>query len=140
MYPPAGFKPKFHIVSCFIEDPNGEILLLLRQDQKPQGNTWGVPAGKVGVNENHLVAVVREINEETGYIAPTGPDFFETVFVCYPEYDFVYHIFHIVLQERIDVVINPKEHKMFKWVKPKDALSMPLIGGLDECIKIFYRH
>ncbi len=33
------FTPKFEVVSCFVEYKN-EILLLLRQDHKPQHNTW----------------------------------------------------------------------------------------------------
>jgi ADP-ribose pyrophosphatase YjhB (NUDIX family) len=43
---PENFTPKFEVVSCFVEYKN-EILLLLRQDHKPQGNTYGVPAGKI---------------------------------------------------------------------------------------------
>ncbi|MEI6118972.1 MAG: hypothetical protein WCP92_07315 [bacterium] len=35
---PADFNPKFEVVSCFVEYKN-EILLLLRQDHKPQPNT-----------------------------------------------------------------------------------------------------
>ncbi len=43
---PENFTPKFEVVSCFVEY-NDEILLLLRQDHKPEGNTYGVPAGKI---------------------------------------------------------------------------------------------
>ena len=38
---PEDFKEKFEVVSCFIEH-GSEILLLHRQDSKPQGNTHGV--------------------------------------------------------------------------------------------------
>lgn len=54
------------IVGCFLEY-NGKFLILLRQSHKPNGNTWGLPAGKVEENENERDAVVREVYEETGY-------------------------------------------------------------------------
>ena len=48
---PNDFNPKFKVASSFIEH-KGKILLLHRQNHKPQGNTWGVPAGKVDNGEN----------------------------------------------------------------------------------------
>lgn len=44
--PQKDFKPKFEVVSCFVEH-DSKILLLLRQDHKSEPNTYGVPAGKV---------------------------------------------------------------------------------------------
>ncbi|MDR3558310.1 MAG: NUDIX domain-containing protein [Candidatus Pacebacteria bacterium] len=60
---PEKFKEKFEVVSCFIEH-DSKILLLHRQDHKPQGNTWGVPAGKVDKGETLTNAILREIKEE----------------------------------------------------------------------------
>jgi ADP-ribose pyrophosphatase YjhB (NUDIX family) len=61
---PEVFDPKFDVVSCFVEY-KGKILLLHRQDHKPQGNTYGVPAGKVDAGEDIWTTVRREIEEET---------------------------------------------------------------------------
>ncbi|MEI6774245.1 MAG: hypothetical protein WCL18_05665 [bacterium] len=36
---PENFAPKFEVVSCFVEYDN-KILLLCRQDHKPEPNTW----------------------------------------------------------------------------------------------------
>ena len=47
---PPNFSSEFDVASCFVEH-DGEILLLHRQDHKPEGNTWGVPAGKVDEGE-----------------------------------------------------------------------------------------
>ena len=41
------------VVSVFIEH-NGKILLLHRQDHKPQGNTWAMLAGKVDKSDDSL--------------------------------------------------------------------------------------
>ncbi len=135
---PQNFNPKFEVVSCFVEY-NGEILLLYRQDHKPEGNTWGVPAGKVDSGEHILETMVRETQEETGFILPPRQlSYFGKIYVKYPDYDFIYHIYQTKLDQRQKVAINHKEHKDFKWISPENALNMPLIQDLDACIKLFY--
>ncbi|MCF7831735.1 MAG: NUDIX hydrolase [Candidatus Pacebacteria bacterium] len=136
---PENFNSKFDVVSCFVEH-DGEILLLHRQDHKPQGNTWGVPAGKVDDGQEILETMIREIQEETGFMLPSSElSYFGKVFVRYPEYDFVYHMYHTELNQRQDVVISQQEHKDFKWISPKKALEMNLIQDLDACIRLFYK-
>lgn len=135
---PQNFNSRFDVVSCFVEC-NGQILLLHRQDYKPEGNTWGVPAGKVDEGEEIFETIVREIREETGFDIPSSQiKYFRKVYVKYPEYDFIYHIFSTQLNTQQKVAINHKEHKDFKWISPKNALNMPLIRNLDMCIKLFY--
>ena len=135
---PAGFNPKFEIVSCFVEW-EGQFLLLLRQDHKSEGNTWGVPAGKNEKGEKIADAIVREIKEETGIgVGKDKIQYFQKVFVKYPTYEFIYHIFHTKLDKKSEVKISQQEHKAFKWVTPKDSLELPLIAELDNCIKLFY--
>ena len=136
---PEDFNSNFDIVSCFVEY-NGEILLLHRQDHKPEGNTWGVPAGKNNKGEKILESILREIMEETGFeLPPSQLSYFGKVYVRYPEYDFVYHIFHTKLDNIQKVAINHNEHKDYKWISPQKALDMPLIQDLDACIKLFYK-
>jgi len=135
---PQDFHPRFDVVSCFIES-DGEILLLHRQDHKPEGNTWGVPAGKVDKGEEISETMVREIQEETGFQLPQSQlSYFGEVYVRYPRYDFVYHIFHTRLNQRQRVTRNQKEHKDNRWISPGYALDMPLIQDLDACIRLFY--
>lgn len=136
---PQNFSSKFDVISCFVEH-DGEILLLHRQDHKPEGNTWGVPAGKVDVGESILEAMAREIREETGLVLPSSQlSYFRKVFVKYPEYDFIYHIYHTKLDQRQKVAINHTEHKDFRWISPENALNISLIQDLDACIKLFYQ-
>ena len=132
------FNPKFEAVGCFVQC-NGKIILLHRQDHKPEGDTWGIPSGKVRKNERPLNTVLRETHEETGLKIPkNNMEFFFTVFVKFPEYDFIYHIFHTKIGKRAKIKISAKEHKAAKWISPTDALDLPLIGDLDSCIKIFF--
>ena len=135
---PDDFNPSFEVVSCFMEYRD-KILLLHRQDTKPQGNTWGVPAGKLNSKEDKLYGVIREIFQETGFQPKFQEvNYFNKLFVRYPECDFVYHIFSTKLNEKIAVKINLEEHKGFIWISPSKALEIPLIMDLDECIKLFY--
>jgi 8-oxo-dGTP pyrophosphatase MutT (NUDIX family) len=136
---PKNFSSKFDVVSCFVE-VDGKILLLHRQDHKPQGNTWGVPAGKVDKDEDLFKAMVREMSEETGYTAVANElQYFDKLFVRYGDYDFIYHVFHLPLQEKPEIKIHPKEHKTHLWETPENALLMNLIQDEDTCIKMFYK-
>lgn len=132
------FNPQFEVVSCFFEY-DGKILLLHRQDDKPWGNKWGVPAGKVDSNETKTDAMVREIKEETGFnIRPHNLRYFDKVNIRHPDSDFVYYMFNTKLDSQPDIVINLNEHKDFRWVPLMSTLNMSLVSDLDECIKAFY--
>lgn len=135
---PLNFRPRFNVVSCYVEH-NGKILLLFRNSNKSEGNRWGVPAGKIHLGESEQEAMVREIKEETGLeILPEKLDYFNKVYVRYPDYDFVYHIFFLKLDSEPIIKINPREHKEHAWVMPQDALNMKLVPDLDGCIKMYY--
>lgn len=132
------FKERFEVVSCFIEHEE-EILLLHRQDSKPQGNTWGVPAGKVDKGETLEKAIKREIEEELGLaIDSTSLNYFDKFFVRYPDYDFIYHVFHLPIKERPVINLNFDEHKGSIWKTPRESLKLELIPDEDFCIKTFY--
>lgn len=135
---PENFNPVFESVGCFIEF-NGKFILLHRQDDKPEGDTWGLPSGKIKEEEKPQETIVREIKEETGFdISVSQIKFFSKVYVKFPKYDFVYHIFHTKLSDEQKVKISSKEHKDFKWVNPQEALGMNFIQDLDGCIKLVY--
>lgn len=135
---PANFSSRFEVVSCYIEH-DGEILILHRQDHKPEGNTWGLPAGKIDEGENEFDAVTREVLEETGLeIEPGDLEYLEKLYVVYPTYQFIFHMFKLPLKERPRIKINDSEHKECQWVKPVDVLKLDLIPDFDECLKIYY--
>ena len=134
---PEKFTPKFEVVSCFVEYKN-EIRLLLRQDHKPEPNTYWVPAGKVDPGETIEEAMKREWWEET-QIDLSDAKYFDKRYVRYPDYDFIYHMFHKKFTIEPNVIINPNEHKNYTRKKPQEALESDLIRDLDECIKLFYK-
>lgn len=136
---PENFNPKFSAVGCFVEY-NNKILLLHRQNHKAQGNTWGIPSGKIDGGENKLEAMAREIKEETSFELPNSQiKYFQKIYVKFREYDFIYYIFSTKLDKQIRVEINKTEHKNSKWESPANALLMPLIEDLNACIKLYYK-
>jgi len=48
------------VVGCFLEY-NDKFVIVLRHAHKPDGNTWGLPSGKIEQDENDTEAVLREI-------------------------------------------------------------------------------
>lgn len=138
--PTAQFKPRIEVAAIYIEYKE-MILLLHRQEEKSQGNRWGIPGGKVDKNETPLQALIREVKEETGFdISNQAIEFLKTVYVEHNEKDhLIYHMFRTKLQQDPWAVkINFSEHKGFTWVTPADGLKMHLIQDEDPCIRLVY--
>ena len=135
---PDGFDCRAEVASCFIEC-KGEVLFLLREDKKIQGNTWCLPAGKIEYGETPLAAVLREIHEETGLqFDKKTITHLQKVYVRFPDIDFIYHMFRTVIKNKKEIFLNPNEHKDFRWLTPKEAHGYPLIRDEDLCIKLVY--
>ena len=133
--PSPDFKSVCDVAGCIVEH-DGKILLLHRQDYKPEGNTWAGPSGKLENNETPEKAVIREIKEETGInIEDKQLKNFGKFFVYYPNYDFIYYLFYTRLENIPEIKMESKEYQDFKWIEPKEALKMNLIEDEDFCIK-----
>ena len=123
-----------------IVEYNNEILILHRNADKSQGNTWGVPAGKVDKNEKDLDTAIRELYEETGYKAGTDElKFIDTYIWNFPEITVNFPTFKLDLQEKFDVKINPDEHQGYEWISPKKCYEKSdLIHGLQDLLEKVY--
>ena len=139
--PPQDFCAKFEIVSCHIEKDD-KLLFLKRAKNKLQPNTWGVPGGKKDNNETDQEAIIREVFEETNIsIQKKYLSYFKKVYIRYPDYDFIYHIFIYKLpNQSVNITLNPNEHNSCRWVSVKDAISkkLPLILGEETCLRLIY--
>jgi 8-oxo-dGTP pyrophosphatase MutT (NUDIX family) len=142
--PPPDFSPTMEVSSCFIEYGT-RFLSLLRQEWKPQGNTWAVPAGKHEPGERSIDGVVtdaavrREVKEKIGIILhPERLHFFRTIYVRFLDFDFVYHMFHERFYAQPEVYIDPKDHKDYRWFTPEEYLRADFMEDEDVCVKMFY--
>ena len=137
---PENFKPDLEVVGCLVEC-GGKIILIHRQNNKLEGNKWGIPAGKIDKTDlNIKEAMARELREETGIIAKEEDlIFYKTFCVSHLGYNFYYHYFNLKLTKVPDIVLSKDEHKAFVWVTPNEALNMDLIIDEDHCMKNFYK-
>jgi len=63
--PLKNFHPSIEVAGCYCEYED-KILLLKRTPHKHQGDTWGIPGGKLDEGETPQIAVIREVFEEVG--------------------------------------------------------------------------
>lgn len=135
---PSVFRSAFEVVSC-VYIVWGKILLLHRQWDKPQGGTWGLPAGKLHAGESLVNALSREVHEEIGVeIDVLHFAFHAKTYVVYPEYDFMYYIYSYSSDSRPEITLNKTEHSEYVWVTPQEALGMYLIQDEDTALKIVF--
>lgn len=133
---PTDFHSRVEVSACYCEYDN-KILLLHRASHKPQGGTWGVPAGKLEAGETALEAVIRETLEEVGIkLSSERLQDLGTIFVRYPHLDFTYHMFYQKFSNLPQVHLS-EEHIAYQWTTFEEALVMPLISGGVEALHHF---
>jgi len=131
---PAGFSPVVEIVGLYLKH-DGRYLFLQRAENKPQGLTWGVPAGKRENDETSVDAIIRETKEETGIdLNKEPPQEIGPLFVRHNDLDFLYRIFHLEIKSQPSVCLSD-EHIAYAWVKKEEALSLDLIGGGADALQ-----
>lgn len=127
---------KMRTTGCFMEY-NGKFLILHRHPNKVDGDTWGLPAGKVNNDETDEQTILREIKEETRYSAQKE----ELEFLGQYDFDFgdlflEFPTYRLVLKQPVEVVHNTDEHVEWKWVTTKECYAMPnLIRGFHDLLE-----
>lgn len=125
------------VVGCFLEFGD-KFVILHRHAHKPDGDTWGLPSGKVESGESDEAAMLRELEEETGYKAlPTelhylgDHEFSDTT----KPYTFVaYRIALVALHE---VVLEETAHSAYTWVTADECNAREdLIPDFHELLRI----
>lgn len=133
--PIKDFDKMFDVVSLFIIC-NGKMLLLKRQEGKPQGGTWGRVAGKVDAGESLEKAILRETLEETGIEATPKQisKYAKNYYVRHKDTDFVFYVFIMELNEYPHITLSDREHSQYAWFTPQESLALDLVP--DEEIPI----
>lgn len=126
------------VVGCFLECDD-KFLILLRPSHKPDGNTWGLPGGKVEAGENDEQAVLRELYEETGYQAKASQlellgDF---PFVSLRNEPFNYPTYRVKLATRPIIRLEDAGHVEYQWVTVDQCLAKDsLISDFDTLLEL----
>jgi 8-oxo-dGTP diphosphatase len=132
--PPKDFLSKVEVAGCVCEWED-KILLLKRHPEKPQGNTWGLPSGKLEKNENSQMAVIREVHEEVGLnINSSDLRLIGTLYCRLPHIDYIYYMYRKPFQKFPEVNLAIEEHLEMRWVTVEEGLQLPLIAGGIEAL------
>ncbi len=124
------------IVGCFLEY-NGKFVILRRHSHKPNGNTWGLPAGKVEPGENDAEAILREVYEETGYRG-NAQELGHLGDFEFTEGDskYTFATYLIKLAQPHSVILESNAHSDFKWVTAEECYAIPnLIDDFHDLLK-----
>ncbi len=134
---PQEFKADVEVAGCFCEW-DGKLLYLKRHADKPYGETWGLPAGKIEKGEDPQQAAVREVFEEVGI--QLDPAKLQEVVKAYLNVDglcYIFHAFRIRLDRAPSIRLEPEAHTEAKWLTVEEVLKLSLIVGGGEILKYY---
>jgi nucleoside triphosphatase len=125
------------VVGAFILNPQGEILLT---KSHKWSNLYVVPGGHIEPGEKMEDAVIREVKEETGL------EVFKPKFMCVYQYiddgEYYKKDIHMIFLEFLTktnggrIKLND-EAEEYVWVKPEEALKLPLYRYTRQAIEDF---
>lgn len=134
--PPLHFTAHAEAAGCYLWC-KGRFLLLRRHKSKPQGCTWGVPAGKLEVNESPKEAVIREIQEEVGINISCDTSEIGKLYIQLPHVSYIYHMFYKQYDTYPEITLAVEENDEARWVTFQEALTLPLISAGKEALLAF---
>jgi mutator protein MutT len=137
--PPNDFHPTVEVAGCFCQW-HDKILFLKRHREKPQGSTWGLPAGKLEVGETPRQAVIREVAEEVGLDVSEGLKEWCKMYIRLDHVSYVFHLFFKRFSVQPEVTLEADAHEESRWVTAQEALKLPLIVGGKEVIEWYMQY
>lgn len=138
---PTHFQPKFEVAACYLQ-AHDDTILLLQYNEKKGAKRW-VPWWKLDPADdgNHELAVLREIQQETGLeLSRLQIEFKQTLYLVFANgLQFTFHCYTAKLDHKPDISIQ-EEHQAYQWVHPEVAardMYEHLIEDEPECIEKF---
>jgi len=135
---PEGFEVNAIVAGGFILHDN-KFLMLKRHPDKPYGNHWNLPAGKVEIGEDPQNGAQREIHEETGIFIPLESlKPLNVFYIKRADFRIQFHVYKSKLKKRPEMKLKMDENTHALWLFHHEAIDLPLLGGgkeiLDYCL------
>ena len=110
----------------FYSIQTNRYLYLMRNDSR-QPHTWGLPGGKMHINESLHDTITRECNEELGFM-PEYRNLIPIEKFTSADDKFCYHTFFACVDQEFQPKLND-EHLGYAWISA-DTRPKPLHPGL----------
>ena len=126
------------VVGCFLEFDD-KFVILLRHSHKPDGNTWGLPSGKVEAGEDTEDAILRELHEETGYKATHSQleHIGDYEFISSAGQPYTYATYRVKLHTAHEIALEKDAHAKYRWVTADECYAKDdLITGFHELLRL----
>lgn len=114
----------YHIVSCFVFDHDGNLLLLKRHRDDWGGGLWATPAGAIDPGETPESAVLREVLEETGLMLESA-EYLGMHDLTMPHASARMRSFKATVRHPAPVVLRADEHEEYRWFPLATLLEHP---------------
>ncbi len=121
---------------------NDKFLIIQRHPDKPQGGTWGLPAGKVDAGEGDEGAAIRELQEETGAIVSSVKYMSEINYQHEGQQPIRFVSFESRVGAEPEITIRPQEISNYRWVTAKECFELPdaILGFQEVLVACKYIH
>jgi len=135
---PEAFNPSFRVAGCFLSFEGRFLLLQRAVHDESFASHWGAPGGGIDEGESPAEAVLREVREETGLhfeiadLEELGAGY---VTIDGKEKQFEYHMYRIHIETEPELSLDENEHQSHAWVTAEEALELPLVADMDECVR-----
>ncbi len=118
-------------ISKAVIEKEGKYLLLKRATVS-YPETWDFPGGKDESGESPQQSVIRETEEETGYIIEPGPEI-KTVRYRDEQFDLLFHYFTPTSISG-ELKISPA-HSQYRWLTREEIAVLDLHPAVKEYFK-----
>lgn len=133
-------QPTKFVQKAIVMHPQQGLLLAL---QRPLVYTedeglWDLPGGKVDHGEDNLLAIQREIQEETGlFVTAVRVQWVQT---AVSEHTGVYYIFAGYHCRALSTAVAlSEEHHAYQWLPPTEFLRLPSTPFLQALVREAFR-
>ncbi len=124
------------LATAYIEDPNGNVLLLKRGTKSSLSGHWQFAEGKIETGEFPDDTLEREVSEELSVpiikmvFKTVSHVFFETPGVVF----FIQRVVYLTKLESKDIKLSD-EHVDCGWFTKEELLRLQLVPGVREVIE-----